>query len=215
MPDMASLLVILSRAPALEAQIARILAPFGWRYRSVAELSAALGLLASDAVAAILVDTASHDPAMLTSAVRGLAAPANGTPILTIGAGAAAPTGAGGHLAVPLDEAAFTELLERWVGPLGDHALRAPPPDARYRLIRLVGFDNASAMLSRFRAALEDAIATAQRDPTAVPAHRLAGLSGMIGFAELHQLWSRVDAGEPDALAPAVETSRQALRALG
>lgn len=198
MRDPTSLLLILSADPGLGAQAERILEPFGWRIRSVAKVSHALDALTEEAVAAMLVSAAEHDLPELAAAVRALPAPANGTPIL-------------GDMADPLDEDAFTERLEHWAGPLGDHALRAPPFDARYRLVRLIGWDNASGMLERFRAALEDAIATAARNPDAVPAHRLAGLAGMIGYADLHRLWSNVDAGDPDYLIPAVEASKRAL----
>lgn len=200
MPDPKSVLLILSRNTMLKAQAKQLLAPLGWHLQVVSQVPSALDLLAKDNIAAVLIDNADYDLAALTAGVRALPAPANGTPILTIDAAAA-----------PLDDAAFAELIEGRVGPLGDHALRAAPFDTRYRLVRLVGWDNASAMVERFRGALAEAIATAQRDPATVPAHRLAGLAGMIGYGELHRLWSRVDAGEPDALAAAVEASRQAL----
>lgn len=209
----ASLLVILTDNTALTVETAAILAPSGWLCRETTEIAAALPLIDGGA-SAILVDSDRREASTVARAVQGLPAPGNGVPILTIGRRPAALPSPGGHLTPPLDADALRDLLRQWAGPLDDHALRAPPFSARYRMIRLVGLDNANAMLARFRQTLAEAVETATRDPAAVPAHRLAGLSGMMGFAELNRLWARVDGGDGMALASAIAASRDAVAAI-
>lgn len=215
MADPSSLLVILSRNSTFFAQISAILEPFGWHCQRVDELSQVLVLLECNGASAFLVDDAAHDGAAAIAAVRGLAAPANGTPVFTSGPVETASKGAGGHLATPLASADLIALLRRWTGPLEDHALRTTPHDPRYRLIRLLGLDNAEALFRSFATALGEAIELAQTDPAAVPAHRLSGLSGMVGFGDLSRLWASVDRGEPGALDAAVSASRAVLQSLG
>lgn len=212
MTDPASLLVLLSRNPGLRDKICHAVAPFGWRCGGDTDLAAVLATLENHMACAIVLDAGACDPADAVRQVRALPAPVNGTPILVLGDEEVRVAGAGGHLAPPIEIGALLGLLEHWAGPLNDHALRAVPLSPRWRLIRLVGFANAESMLDRFRLALEEAIAAADDDPETVPAHRLAGLAGLIGYTDLHAAWSRVDAGEADALAEAIEASRGALR---
>lgn len=214
MSDASGLLVVLSRNVTVAAQISAILDAFGWRVVAVPELDVALERLKGDVVPALLVDDAAQDAAAAIVAVRSLPAPANGTPVFTLGDAPVQPRGAGGHLTLPLQSPDLIALLRRWAGPLEDHALRVAPAGPRYRLIRLLGFDNADALLRSFGTALGEAIALAEADPRAVPAHRLAGLAGMVGFGELSRLWACVDRGEPGALKAAIVASSAALEAL-
>ena len=215
MLEPSSLLVILSRNSSLVAQLSPILDGFGWHCEVVSRLDEALVLLERHFTPAFLVDDDACDPGDAIAAVRRLPKPANGTPVFTLGSLEVQSRGAGGHLSQPLDTAALIALLQHWAGPLDDHALRSDPSAPRYRLIRMLGRDNAEALLHSFVTALDEAITLAGTDPDAIPAHRLAGLSGMIGFGELSRQWSRVDRGEQDGLEAAVQASREALRALG
>jgi hypothetical protein len=211
MSETASLLAVFGEDPELAAQLSQLIMPYGWHLRFDKALSVVGDVMRSDRPAAIVLAGPPSEQAAAVAVVRALRDPDNGTPILTTGKDVAAPAGAGGHLSLPLEDLEFLDILRRWAGPLDDHALRTSL-QGPYRLIRLVGYDNASAMLDRFAAALHEAIATAGEDPAAVPAHRLAGIAGMVGFAELNELWARVDRREPGALNPAVEASRRTLR---
>lgn len=190
--------------------LADILGEIGWCAVPVAERAPMLALLEERAPAAVVIDGGAPAAAETVAAIRRLAAPANGTPILVLGGEGVQP-GAGGRLPLPLDRAAFVALLREWAGPLEADALRAAPYAPRYRLIRLIGLAAADAMLERFRDALREALDIAARDPGGVPAHRLAGIAGMVGHSDLGALWSRVDRGETGALPLALDASRRAL----
>lgn len=199
MSDASSLLQVVGVDAVLAATVRAILAPFGWNIVGEGELPGAVLLDARDPAAAEVA----------VAAIRRLPPPCNGVPVLAFGNAGLATAGAGGHLDAPLDEAAFLALLRHWAGPLDDHALRGEPWSPRYRLIRLMGLESADATLARLAAALGEAVAAAG-DGGTVSAHRLAGVAGLCGFAELGGLWSRVDRGDEDALPAAVAASRSA-----
>lgn len=217
MPEHNGRLLILSDDEALADRVAAAVSRFGWNCEVSSALPGLLGRLQGTAPAAVLVDAAAPHADEAGSAIRSLPAPFNGTPILTLGGEAAVAAGAGGHLGGPFDDAALLDLLRRWAGPLDAGALRAVPWTARYRLIRLLGLDAADAMLLRLRDTLAEAIAAPAGEP--VSAHRLAGVAGLCGFAELGQTWSRAERREDGALAAAIEASRATIgeieRALG
>lgn len=205
-----SCVVLFDLADPSDEDLADILGEIGWRAVPVAERGRMLALLEDRSPAAVVIDGRAPAAAEAVAAIRGLPAPANGTPILVLGGEEVQP-GAGGRLPLPLDRAAFVALLREWAGPLDAAALRAAPYAPRYRLIRLLGLTAADAMFGRFREALKEALDIAARDPGAVPAHRLAGIAGMVGESALGALWSRVDRGEAAALPLALEASRRAL----
>lgn len=196
-----SLLQIVGADADLVATVRAILAPFGWKVARECERA--------EMRAAVLLDARDPEAAEVVGAIRRLAPPGNGVPILVLGKAGLATAGAGGHLEAPLEEAALLALLRHWAGPLGDHMLRGEPWSPRYRLIRLMGLEAADATLARLAAALGEAVAAAG-DGGTVSAHRLAGVAGLCGFAELGGLWSRVDRGEDDALPAALAASRSA-----
>jgi hypothetical protein len=201
MPIASSLLQVVSADAVLVTTLRAILAPFGWN------LAYECGR--NEMPGAVLLDARDPQAAEAVGAIRKLPPPRNGVPILAFGNPELATIGAGGHLDAPLEEAAFLALLRHWAGPLDDHALRGEPWSPRYRLIRLMGLESADAMLARLAAALGDAVAGAG-DGGTVSAHRLAGIAGLCGFAELGGLWSRVDRGEDAALPAALAASRSA-----
>lgn len=164
----------------------------GWLVWSFDTCDALLAAVGADLPAAIIDGTGSKE---IGARIRALAPPANGTPVIAIDGDE------------PRDLAGLLARLRHFAGPLEDHALRRRPFSARYRLVRLIGFDEAEAMRARFEDALREALA----DPQAAPAHRLAGIAGMVGEGDLSALWSRVDRGEVDALPLALEATRRAL----
>lgn len=193
MSDDTSLFLILSEDGVLAAHVNDLLDRFGWTCRREPGLDRM-----AERPAAVLVDGRDARAAETIAQIRGLEPPLNGTPILTL---AMEPAGGpGGGLAFPLDDEDLLRRLRGCAGPLDDHALRAEPWSARYRLIRLLGLDGADAMLRGLRAALGEEAS----------AHRLAGIAGMCGFDDLSRAWSRVDRGEEGALEPARAASREA-----
>ena len=202
-----SVLLVASDDCALVTAVRETVEPHGWScaaFPEDAELSVAMAV----APAVVVVDQRSRQAPSLIAAIRSMAAPANGTPILTVGDADRGAAGSGGQLHLPLDPAALLALLRQWAGPIEDHALRSEPWHFRYRLLRLLGLDEADAMLARLRDSLSEAVERGQADGTAIAAHRLAGLAGICGFGELCQALSRVDRHEAGALAAAIDQSR-------
>lgn len=189
-------LVVLLGIARLPGDCGVALAAAGWQVRHAADRKTLLAEAERDLPAAVIVGA---DADEILAAVRALPAPANGTPVIALDA------------REPRDGEALLARLRHWAGPLDDHALRRAPFGARYRLIRLLGLDAADAMIARFRDALREALELAESDPAAVPAHRLAGIAGMVGESELSTLWSCVDRGEAGALPPALAAARRAL----
>lgn len=194
---MISELLIFTDDPSLVHQAEAVLAPLGWQCRGEPLLPALLDCLSGALPAAVLIDGDTPQASEAAAAIRELAPPLNGTPILTAGEGG---------LEKPLVASVLLDRVRHRAGPLEDHGLRAAPLSPRYRLIRLLGLDAADGMLRRLRDALAEAV-----DEDAPPAHRLAGIAGMCGFADLAEAWSRVDRGEEAALPVATAASRQAI----
>lgn len=158
--------------------------------------------------AAVLIDASTPRSGDVIAAIRALAPPLNGTPILGLGVEHAG--GAGGVLTPPLEVEVFVRLLRRWAGPLENDALRQVPWSPRYRLIRLLGLEAADAMLLRLREALAQAVTDHAGDQP-LSAHRLAGVAGLCGYSELAQAWSRAERGEARALDEAIAASLTAI----
>lgn len=211
MTALESLLLTIHLDEPCITHVEAMLKPYGWQCLHASNMTVVPALLAGAQPAAILVDGRGNDSVTIVSTIRQLPAPINGTPVLTIGGENSGPMGAGGHLALPLEERPFLDLLRRWAGPLGDHALRRAPWNFHYRLIRLVGLGSANTTLQNLKTTLEHAIEATASDEGILSAHRLAGIAGMCGFPELSRLWTDVDRGEPDALAAALGASRDAI----
>lgn len=205
-----SILLAVTADPILTDQVCGFVEPFGWSCQRAADADLARISLA-EAPAIVLVDQRIDGAGTLMGEVRQMPAPVNGTPILTVGGEERGAIGSGGQLDLPLDREALLALLRQWAGPIDDHASRAEPWAFRYRLLRLLGLDNADAMLARLRANLGEAVERAEAEGSATSAHRLAGLAGICGFAEVSQAWSRVDQNEAGAIVGALEVSRRAI----
>jgi hypothetical protein len=188
-----------------------ITTPYRWRCAQTSDPHEIAEFTVELAPAAILLDMRDGRGAAHVAAVRQLPVPFNGTPIITLGGDGALRAGAGGHLDLPLSEPALLALLREWGGPLEDHTLRRAPWNFHYRLIRLLGLTAADATLDRLAQALRQAVEEATETNARIPAHRLAGIAGICGFAELSRLWARVDRGEGEAFASAMETSRSVI----
>lgn len=201
-----SILLVFGAGPALGPGVGTALEPLGWTCEQIEDVEAMQQRLMDLRPAAILLGQRAGDTRAIASAIRQLPVPVNGTPILTAGAEDLQPLGPGRHVELPLDPASFRELLRRWAGPLDDHSSREEPWSFRYRLIRLVGLEAADGMLLRLKDSLVGAVTAGEGEPVA--AHRLAGIAGLCGFAELGGLWSRVSHGGGGSLDEAVGASR-------
>jgi hypothetical protein len=164
--------------------------------------------------AVVLLDPDGDATACL-AALRALPGLWGNAPVLGVGPlrDAGAPPVAG-WIELPLDEAAAIAAIEEWTGPLADRAWR-DPDDPGYRLVRLVGMTRATAMLGRLAVQLAEALTRLAEpgDPAVLRglAHRVAGIAGLYGFADLGEAWLKVERGESGAEAVAAEAARVAL----
>lgn len=198
-------MAILSDDPGLIEEVRVLLAPFGWTCGEGRDTASIVAVVTAGEAAVVLVDMRADGAEEVIPAIRRLPPPGNGMPILTTGVAVDWPGGPGGHVDRSLGNG-FLEEMRRWAGPLDDHGMRASPWGPRYRMTRLLGLPSADAMLERLRDALVEAV-EAERPA----AHRLAGVAGLCGFADLSQAWARVDQGETGSLPPAIAASRAAI----
>ncbi|MDP1025789.1 hypothetical protein Q5H91_01045 [Sphingomonas sp. KR1UV-12] len=112
------------------------------------------------------------------------------------------PSGYDDGLVKPFTPAAIAALARRW---------RPDDPSAVLgRLEAALGRAEIAAMTAKLREQLRAALETGGR----AEAHRIAGIAGMLGFAELGAAWLAVADGAVDALPPARIATRRALLAL-
>lgn len=101
--------------------------------------------------------------------------------------------------------------LEERIGPLNRPDFR-DPNSAVFRLVRLVGLSQGRRLLAGLADTLHQSLAEAATGPVhPAMAHRLAGLAGIYGFAELGRSWRAVETGESRDPAAALALTRQVL----
>jgi len=193
---------------ALTSAVLGLLIPEGWTVCSATLVADALAVV-DETVALVVLDANADGAAALLGAIRALPQPMAGVPILQSGGERLS----GVTAMLPNNSATQAATIQRFAGALADHALRRPPYSPFYTLVRLLGTDDAAAMIARFADALRAAIAG--ESPTKDEAHRLAGLAGAIGYRELGDAWSAAEHGGADAIANALATSRATLAEIG
>jgi len=195
-----SSIVLPADDPALCDAIEATLNNWNWQCR-IAGDPQTIAYLAARPAAAVILSPLSVAALQTIVAVRQMPAPANGTPVLQFGAdGDSALRGITALLLQPFDATTFLAQLEQWAGPLDDHQLRQWPFSPRYRMIRLMGLDRASAIRARFTESLDATLGLSDDSITAADAHRLAGLAGMLGYSELAVAWAAIERGARTSL---------------
>lgn len=184
-----SLLIHVGGNPPALGALADRLAASGWRIDRLDGDPALAAHVGTALPAALLLGPDVEAGAWIT-AVRALPAPANGTPIILLG-------GLGGpddpnprpnsRLAADAEAETVLGALRHWAGPLADHDLRRAPFSPVYRLVRLMGLEQARALHARFIDGL--ATAVAEEENARPRAHGLAGSAGMMGHADLSAAW--------------------------
>ena len=115
--------------------------------------------------------------------------------------------GMDGHIAKPFTPETLLAAVEPW------------RPDGRTNpaasLAAIFGHAEIAAMLSRFRDQLAEALA-ADEALTArkARAHKIAGISGTLGFADVSRTWLAVSEGDESAWEDARATARRAMRTI-
>jgi CheY-like chemotaxis protein len=179
------------------ALISEWLSAFGWRCRFVRDPSALEKACTPD-TKLLVVDA--HDDGEMAAAIvrdiRGLCEITAGLPILLCGASHPHFAGANAVLPHPLTKDRALELIGNWTGPLADHDFRSPG-NPRYRLVRMMGLAESERLFAMFVQSLKQGLADLQNggDVRHV-AHNVAGIAGMMGYADLNALWSAVSKGD-------------------
>jgi HPt (histidine-containing phosphotransfer) domain-containing protein len=172
--------------------LAAVAAAHGWRHL----------LPGVDAAPHLVLLSDGSDAAVIRAAANpGAAAPI----VLIADAGVATRPGVDEVVVRPVDEAAACAILERW---------RPDPTDLLDRIEATLGAQAVGDMLRRLSGQLETAFDDASPAAVVLRAHRLAGISGMLGFTALGDAWLGVERGAPDAVREARIQTRRALAAI-
>jgi CheY-like chemotaxis protein len=115
--------------------------------------------------------------------------------------------GMDGHIGKPFTPDMLIAAVKPWWPDLADHPAT--------RLGAIFGEEEIAGLLSRLHEQLVEALAIDARD-TALPAraHKLAGLAGTLGFADVSRHWLAVSEGDKSALPTARIATRRALHDL-
>jgi CheY-like chemotaxis protein len=213
MLDRSSILVV-DDEPANRALAAGILASAGWLVHEAEDGDAAVVAAREHRYDLILMDIQmpGRDGFDAARAIRGEGGPGAAVPILaftTVPPGdaieRARAVGMDGHISKPFTPEGLIAATDAW-RPDG-----APSPAAS--LIAIFGAAEIARLLARFRAQLAEALAAedlpAERKARA---HKIAGISGTLGFAEVSRIWLAVSEGDESAWEDARIAARRAIR---
>ncbi|SDA35143.1 hypothetical protein [Sphingomonas sp. NFR15] len=188
----------------MAAAVRPLLEPCGWAVHATSDAAVAVARL-DDTVALLMLDARAAGAAALLADIRARPHPAASVPVLQWGGAGLPAMGA----PAPDDGAALAAAIAHVTGALSDHALRRMPHSPFYRLVRLLGTEDAVAMIDRFAGTMRAALTA----PVITPdlAHRLAGIAGAIGYPDLGRAWGAAEHGGAYAIERAMAASRATL----
>ncbi|WBO24530.1 response regulator [Sphingomonas abietis] len=190
-----------------------ILTAAGWRVDQAEDGAAAIAALHDKKYAVVLMDIQMPevDGFQASRAIRCGGGPSASVPILAFTAmpretahERAMAAGMDGHVAKPFTPAALVAAVEYWRPGGGPHPSAA--------LAGIFGRTEVASLLSRFRDQLVEAL-DASDDHTArrSRAHKIAGISGTLGFADVSRNWLAVSEGHDSAWDEARAAARRAI----
>ncbi|HEY0314740.1 MAG TPA: response regulator [Sphingomonas sp.] len=191
-----------------------ILSAAGWQVDEADNGEAAIAAARDGRHALILMDIQMPvlDGFATARAIRQGCGPVASVPILAFTAvppgdavERARAAGMDGHIGKPFTPEELIAATEPW-RPAG-----GPSPVAS--LVAIFGEGEIARLLARFRDQLAEALAA--EEPLAereARAHKIAGISGTLGFAEVSRLWLAVSEGDESAWAVARIAARRAIR---
>ncbi|WP_454885512.1 response regulator [Sphingomonas oryzagri] len=207
-------ILIVDDEPSNRSLARGIVSAAGWQAEEAENGEAAIAAARKHPFALVLMDIQMPgiDGFAATRAIRGGDGPNAGTPILAFTAvppGDAIERGreAGmdGHIAKPFTPDALLAAIEPW------RPSAAPSPAAS--LVSIFGEEEIARLLARFRGQLVEALAV--DEPAAARrarAHKIAGISGTLGFAAVSRAWLAVSEGDESAWKEARIVARRAIR---
>lgn len=176
----------------------------GWRVESAGDGPAAVEAVRAGDHALVLLDLqlVVLDGRAAATAIRGCGLGVASVPILALASGPAGDAGIDDQLPKPCTAAALIDAVEAW------RPLHAHPSS---RLAALLGSEELTRLVGRFRMQLAEALETLGSAPDVRHAHRLAGLAGMLGFSDVYAAWLALSEGDDSAVKPARQAVRKAI----
>ena len=210
--DLPAVLVVDDEA-VQRAWVALALSRAGWRVVEAGDGDEAVEVARAGGLALVLMDV--HLPGIdglaVTAAIRALEGAPGAVPVVAFTATPVADGGAhfrrggmDGFIVKPSRPRALAEAIECW-RPSGT-------PLPALRLEPLIGAAELRALLGRFRTSLAESLAALDEpDGRRERAHRLAGLSGTLGFEEISASWLALSEGDTSAIEAARRSARAGL----
>jgi CheY-like chemotaxis protein len=204
--------LVVDDEPANRLFAAKVLSAAGWDVTEAeggAEAITAAVRITPDLVVMDL-DMPGVDGWQATTAIRAAAPPLSSVPILAytslrVDDAELRARGLDGRLPKPSSPDAFTEAAARW-------RLDGQVTVAK-RLVAVFGEEEMTQLVTRFRQQLAEALEGLDAGAE-VPAHRIAGVSGTLGFAEVSEAWLRLSEGDTTAADAARRSARLAVAAI-
>lgn len=194
-----------------------ILKSAGWRVDDVEDGATAIDAVRAGDYALVLLDIQMPglDGFETAMALRDLGGDVGVVPIMAFTAlrrqealDRARAAGMDGYVAKPFTPEGLLQAVRPWwPEPAAPHAVR---------LAAIFGEAEIAGLLGRFRAQLLDVLASGSADGNLRGrAHKLAGIAGTLGFAEISRHWLSVSEGDDSAIDAARAATRKALLGLG
>lgn len=208
-------LLIVDDEPIHRAFATIVLESVGWAVDEATDGAAALRAIAQTRYAVILLDITmpGADGFAVARTIRRDRARDPAVPILAFTslsgeaiARQVADAEMDGHIAKPISASGLIERLARWWPQDTD--------PARARLAAAFGAHEIAALNENFRAQLDEALAAIDAPGIEAVAHRIAGVAGTLGFAEVHESWLALSEQRDDARDRAASAARRTLRML-
>jgi CheY-like chemotaxis protein len=207
-------ILVVDDEPANRALAAGILVAAGWRVHEAENGDTAVAAAREHRYDLILMDIQmpGHDGFDTARTIRSGNGPGASVPILAFTAvppgdtiAHARAAGMDGHISKPFTPEDLLAATDPW-RPDG-----TPSPAAS--LAAIFGAAEIARLLDRFRTQLAEALA-AEESPAGrkARAHKIAGISGTLGFAEVSRLWLAVSEGDASAWEDARIAARRAIR---
>lgn len=198
--------------PANRLFAVRVLGNAGWDVVEAVDGEEAVAV-ATEAKPQLIVmdmDMPYRDGWAATAAIRALPSPLSTVPILAwttmrVDDEAARAGGLDGCLPKPCPPDRMAAAVARW-RPDGEMA-------GAERLATIFGAEEMAKLVARFREQLSEALGALDAGDTGA-AHRIAGVAGTLGFAEVSEAWLRLSEGDRTARDPAYRAARMAIASI-
>jgi CheY-like chemotaxis protein len=201
--------IVVDDEPANRAFVRNVLTAAGWIVTEAegGVEAVAMAQAAPPHLIVMDIDMPDLDGWATTAAIRASAPPASGVPILAyttmrVDDAEVHARGLDGRLPKPCPPDELAAAVARW-RPDGEVS-RA------LKLGEIFGHEEIAKLVARFHEQLIDALADIDADRVDI-AHRIAGVAGTLGFADVSSSWQRLSEGDPTAKPDARRDARVAI----